>query len=154
MQWPNRRRILLNKHPDSALFVAPSRTGLGTNILHNHRHQTSIAPQLALLSRNILLGSLYYLSTLHGRTHIFQLTCITFDGCREVKRQAPLLEFYTLKLPWMRRFSFIPRIAVKHMHLQALRLILFTSELLCGFLDALELPSLEAYCYHAVARRP
>ena len=75
-----------------------------------------------------------------------------FDGCIETIRQAPLLEFCSIELYWMRLFSSILKMTVRHMRLQRLELLQSPFELLCGFLDVLELLSLEAYHHQASHR--
>ena len=69
----------------------------------------------------------------------------TCDECIKLIRQAPLLEFCMIELFSTESFSSIPKTTVKHMHLRVLKLGALSSELLGSFLDALELPALEAY---------
>lgn len=73
------------------------------------------------------------------------MSLTVFDGCIEVLQQAPLLEIYSIQLCWMNSLPPIPKIFVRHTRLQTLKLFQFPFELLCGFLEVLELPSLQAY---------
>lgn len=70
-----------------------------------------------------------------------------FDGCIEVIKQAPLLEICSITLPRMEFLPIIPKIIVRHLRLRTLMLFHFPFQLLCSFLDVLELPSLQAYLH-------
>jgi len=74
-----------------------------------------------------------------------KLTHAIFDGCIEVIQQAPLLEYCSIELSWLKS-SYTPKMTVRHMRLRTLRLLQFPPKLLRSFLDVLELPALEAYC--------
>jgi len=73
------------------------------------------------------------------------MTHTAFDGCIEAIQQAPLLEMCSIALRWMDFLPSIPKIPVRHTRLRTLELFQFPFELLCDFLDVLELPSLQAY---------
>jgi len=75
----------------------------------------------------------------------------TFNGCMEVIRQTPLLEFCSLQLNSVPTAVFpVPRTSVRLTLLQNLELSCFPVELLIRFIDALELPSLKEYHFKSV----
>jgi hypothetical protein len=76
---------------------------------------------------------------------ILRMTLTAFDGCIEAIQQAPLLEVCSITLCRINFLPSIPNITVRHMRLRTLKLFGFPSELLCGLLDVLDLPSLQAY---------
>lgn len=80
------------------------------------------------------------------------LTClklyqIPLDGCVEVLRQVPLLEFCLLDLSTFKNKEIppTPKKIVRLMHLRKLHLLWFSAKLLTRFVDVMELPSLEEY---------
>jgi len=73
------------------------------------------------------------------------LTAAPFCECIEAIQQAPLLEMCSITLCSMNILPSIPKVTVRHMRLRTLKLVCFPVETLCGFLDVLELPSLQAY---------
>jgi hypothetical protein len=74
-----------------------------------------------------------------------KMTLTAFDGCIEAIQQAPLLEMCSITLCCVNFLPSIPEITVRHMRLRTLKLLGFPSELLCGYLDVLELPFLQTY---------
>ena len=74
-----------------------------------------------------------------------KMTLTVFDGCIEAIQQAPLLEMCFINLGWIESLPPLPQIVVRHTRLRTLKLLHFLFELLCSFLDVLELPSLQAY---------
>jgi len=74
-----------------------------------------------------------------------------FDGCIEAIRQAPLLEFCSLRQHHrsssrdIQYIHSIPKTIIRLLHLRTLKLLYFRPEVLTRFIDLLELPSLEEY---------
>jgi hypothetical protein len=94
-----------------------------------------------VLAVDILWANLTFLTMANG----------TFNGCVEVMRQAPLLEFCSLQLNSVPTDVFpIPSRNVRPMLLRNLKLYCFPVELLIAFIEALELPSLEEYYLESV----
>jgi len=73
---------------------------------------------------------------------------MTFNGCIEAIRQAPLLESCTIaKCHFTPRDVSIPRTIVKHIHLRTLDLDWTREELFIDLLDSMECPALEEFSY-------
>jgi hypothetical protein len=74
-----------------------------------------------------------------------KMTLPVLDGCIEAIQQAPLLETCSITLSSTEFLPFIPKTTLRHLCLRTLKLVNFPVGILCSFLDALDLPALQAY---------
>jgi hypothetical protein len=117
---------------------------------HYGRHYGP-APPFKMCSRpspTHLTISYFTISTLDikwDNLTFLKMTLTAFDGCIEAIQQAPLLEMCSITLCCMNFLPSIPKVTLRHMRLRTLKLFRFPVEPLCGFLDVLDLPFLQAY---------
>ena len=83
-----------------------------------------------------------------------KMSLAVVDECIEAIQQAPLLETCSITLSSTTGFlPFIPKTTLRHLCLRTLKLCNFPFGILCSFLDALDLPALQAYHHRTLDKR-
>jgi hypothetical protein len=132
--------------------TSPPRNLCDLHVIGDYRRVPAIFKMRSRPSPTHLTISQFPISTFDinwDNLTFLKMTFTVFDGCIEAIRQAPLLEIFFISLCRMDFLPSIPKITVRHIRLRTLKLLNFPFELLCSFLDVLELPSLQAYHHQA-----